>query len=175
MRVWEVGVSPAPILPVMNRHIMPLIVAALLSACGFVPDPTPDPLPTEDEAIAFMRDLVALAQAGDLVGMCELAGSMCESFVDESGGPAAVPDEPPVLAGTRVIPGTSEGDGGTIGGMLLVICGTDGLQRPYRTEMLVSRFMGEMFAINGVYWSGNNLAISNNTGGPSGGLGIDCP
>jgi hypothetical protein len=42
----------------MNRHIMPLIVAALLSACGFVPDPTPDPLPTEDEAIAFMRDLV---------------------------------------------------------------------------------------------------------------------
>jgi hypothetical protein len=68
--------------------------------------------------------------------MCALAGSMCESFVDERGGPAAVPDEPPVLAGTRVIPGTSSGDSGTVGGMLLVLCGTDGLQRPYRTEML---------------------------------------
>jgi hypothetical protein len=41
--------------------------------------------------------------------------------------------------------------------------------------MLVSRFMGELFAINGVYSSGSNLAISNTTGGPSGGAGIDCP
>ena len=153
-----------------------LILAAMLSACGtLLPGPTPDPLPTEDEAIAFLNELTAHALTGDLVGMCALAGSMCESFVDERGGPAAVPDAPPVLAGTRVIPGTSSGDSGTVGGMLLVLCGTDGLQRSYRTEMLVSRFRGELFAINGVYWSGSNLAVSNNTGDPSGGAGIDCP
>jgi len=153
-----------------------VIVVAMLSGCGaFLPDPTPYPLPTRGEAIAFKDALVSLAQDGDLVGMCALAGSLCESFVDESGGPAAVPDEPPVLAGTRAIPGTSSGDSSTIGGMLLVLCGTDGLQRPYRTEMLVSRFRGEMFAINGVYWSGSSLAVSNDTGSASGGAGIECP
>jgi hypothetical protein len=160
----------------MRARASLLIVVAILSGCGaFVPDPTPDAIPTEDEAIAFLNELTALALTGDLVAMCALAGSMCESFVDERGGPAAVPDEPPVLAGTRVIPGTSSGDSGTVGGMLLVLCGTDGLQRPYRTEMLVSRFMGETFAINGVYWSSSSLAVSNDTGSPSGGAGIDCP
>jgi hypothetical protein len=35
-----------------------LIVIAMLSGCGaFVPDPTPDALPTEDEAIAFLNEL----------------------------------------------------------------------------------------------------------------------
>jgi hypothetical protein len=148
-----------------------------VSACGLlVPDPTPDPLPTRDEAIAFMNELVALAQAGDLNAMCQHAGGgNCDEQVEVAGGPVAIPADPPLVAGSRVIPGTSSGDSGTVGGMLLVLCGTDGQQRPYRTEMLISRFRGQVYAINAVYWSGSKLAVSANTGSPSGGAGIECP
>jgi hypothetical protein len=154
-----------------------LAVFLLLNACGFVPDPTLAPPPTEQEAIAFLDELVALAQAGDLGGMCAVAGGgNCDEAADASGGPAAIPKNPPTLAGTRLIPSTTTGNNsGTVGGRLLVLCGTDGLRRPYRTEMLVSRFRGETYAINAVYWSGAKLAISNDTGGPSGGAGINCP
>ncbi len=153
-----------------------LIGLLVLSACGFVPDPTPDPIPTEAQSIAFMRELVVLAQAGDLDGMCRHAGGgNCDELVDAAGGRLSVPSDPPILAGTRLIPGTSSGNSGTVGGMLLVLCGTDGRQRPYRTEMLVSRFHGEVYAINAVYWSGSKLAVSSNTGAPSGGAGIECP
>ena len=147
----------------------------VLSACGFVPDPTPGAPPNEEEAIVFMEELVALAQAADLEGMCTHAGGgNCNTLVDEAGGAAGVPQDPPTLAGTRLIPSRGSADALQVGGILLVLCGTDGRQQPYRTEMLVSRFRGEMYAINAVYWSGFNLAVSSDTGGPSGGAGIDC-
>jgi hypothetical protein len=147
----------------------------LVTACS-LPDPTPPPPPTEDEAIAFLNAVTALAMAGDLEGMCDFAGGgICENIVDEVGGQVAVPDDPPVIAGTRLIPSRREGDGFSVGGRLLVLCGIDGRQRPYRTEMLVSRFRGELYAVNAVYWGGFNLAVSNDTGSPSGGAGIDCP
>jgi hypothetical protein len=149
----------------------------LLSACAaFVPDPTPDPPPTEGEAIAFLNEVTALALAGDLEGMCDVAGGgNCDSLVEEAGGAAAVPQDPPVVAGTRVIPSSSVGNAQSVGGMLLVLCGIDGRQRSYRTEMLVSRWLGELYAVNAVYWAGFNLAVGNNTGDPSGGAGIECP
>jgi hypothetical protein len=158
--IWAVALATGPI---------------LLSSCG-VPDPTPPPPPTEDEAIALLNELTALALAGDLEAMCDFAGGgNCEDFVDEVGGAAAVPDDPPVVAGTRLIPSRREGEGFSVGGRLLVLCGTDGLGRPYRTEMLVSRNLGETYAVNAVYWGGFNLAVSNDTGDPSGGAGIECP
>jgi hypothetical protein len=159
-------------------HVRTALLAGILvlSACGFLPNPTPDPIPTEDQAIAFLNELVALAQAGDLDGMCRHArDSNCDDLVEGAGGAVSIPSDPPILAGTRLIPGTSSGNSGTVGGMLLVLCGTDGRQRPYRTEMLVSRFRGEVYAINAVYWSGSKLAVSPDTGSPSGGAGIDCP
>jgi hypothetical protein len=161
-----------------RREGRPAVLAAgliLLSSCA-LPDPTPPPPPTEDEAIAFLNELTALALAGNLEAMCDFAGDgNCEDFVDEAGGLVAVPEDPPVVAGTRLIPSQRQGEGWSVGGRVLVLCGTDGRQRPYRTEMLVSRNLGETYAINAVYWSGSNLAVSNDTGDPSGGAGIDCP
>ncbi|HEX6138838.1 MAG TPA: hypothetical protein VF013_00050 [Candidatus Limnocylindria bacterium] len=123
-----------------------------------------------------MARLVELAQAGDLSGYCRLAGSMCVDFAEERGGAAAIPPQPPLIAGTRVIPSRTSGTAGVAGGQLLVLCGTDGLGRQYRTEMLVSTASdGTLYAINGVYWSNAGLAVSANTGGPTGGAGIDCP
>jgi hypothetical protein len=87
-----------------------------------------------------------------------------------------MPFNPPVIAGTRVIPGTFNGNTGTGGGQLLVVCGTDGLGKAYRTEVLVSvDYNGAFYAINGVYWSGAGLAVSPDTGSATGGAGIECP
>jgi hypothetical protein len=147
----------------------------LVAGCA-MPEPTPPQPPTEDEAIAFLNELTALALAGDLEGMCDFAGGgNCAHAVENAGGTVAVPEDPPVIAGTRLIPSRQEGEGYSIGGRLLVLCGTDGRQRPYRTEMLVSRYLGEVYAINAVFWSGANLAVSNVSDSPSGGAGIDCP
>lgn len=133
-------------------------------------------IPTESAARAFLARLVDRAQAHDLVGFCQVAGSMCESFAEESGGIAAIPPKPPIIAATRLIPTRRSGDAMLGGGRLLVLCGIDGFGKPYRTEMLVSvDYNGALFAINGVYWSGAGLAISQTTDGPTGGEGIECP
>jgi hypothetical protein len=133
-------------------------------------------IPTESAARAFLAHLVSRAEARDLTGFCQLADSICELIAEESGGVAAIPPNPPIIAGTRVIPTRQRGDAMLGGGQLLVLCGIDGFGKPYRTEMLVSvDYNGALFAINGVYWSGAGLAISQMTGGPSGGDGIECP
>jgi hypothetical protein len=62
------------------------------------------------------------------------------------------------------------------GGQLFVLCGIDGLGELYRTETLVSTdFNGDLYAINAVYWSNADLAVSQDTGSPTGGEGIVCP
>ena len=84
---------------------------------------------------------------------------------------------PPIIAGTRLIPTRRLSDAaGMAGRQLFVLCGVDGLGRPYRTEMLVSTdYNGALYAINGVYWSGAGLAISRDTGSASAGSNIECP
>jgi hypothetical protein len=153
-----------------------LLALPLLGACGIIASESlPEP-PSEADARAFLGRVVDAALARDLDRMCAIAGSICDSVAEDSGGLAAVPNDPPIVAGARLIPNRGTTTGGTAGGRLLVLCGTDGLGRPYRTEMLVSRDPdGSLYAINGVFWSGAGLAVANDTGSPSGGAGIDCP
>lgn len=53
---------------------------------------------------------------------------------------------------------------GTVAGRVLVICGTDGRGRPYRSEMLVFRDGSGLRAINPIFW--DNMAIATGTVNP---------
>jgi hypothetical protein len=153
-----------------------LAIAAQLAACQGTDGGHFGEIPTEAAARAFLDRLVASAMARDLDGYCQVAGSMCTDIAQEVGGMAAIPQTRPLVAGTRVIPTRGNETAGISGGQLLVLCGTDGLGRQYRTEMLVSvNYDGSLYAINGVYWGGGNLAVSGDTGDASGGEGIECP
>lgn len=154
-----------------------LVALLALAGCRTLGAPTLPPPPSEEDALTFLDLLVEKAEARDLEGFCSVAGGgNCDGIAEESGGGAAIPSDPPVVAGTRLIPSRPAGDGTLAGGQLLVLCGVDGLGKPYRTETLVSIGPDHvLYAINAVYWSGFNLAVAANTGSPSGGAGIDCP
>jgi hypothetical protein len=158
------------------RSALSLVALAALSLSACSDRGHAGEIPTEAAARAYLDRLVAKGQARDLEGFCELAGSMCTDNAEVSGGVAAMPRTRPIIAGTRLIPGTFDGNAGTGGGRLFVLCGTDGLGKEYRTETLVSvDYNGDLFAINGVYWSGAGLAVSQDTGEATAGAGIECP
>jgi hypothetical protein len=159
-----------------TARIAALVALLVLAGCGLA-DPTLPPPPSEADAITFVDLLVEKAEAGDLAGFCDVAGGgNCVEIAEESGGVAAIPNDPPVIAGTRLIPSRPAGEGTLAGGQLLVLCGIDGRGQPYRTETLVSIGPDHvLYAINAVYWSGFHLAVAGDTGSPSGGAGIECP
>jgi hypothetical protein len=154
------------------------IALLLLAACGAFGDDRghAGEIPTEAAARDYLDRLIAMAETRDLGGFCELAGSLCKENAEAVGGAGAMPRTAPIIAGTRVIPSRTSGDAMMAGGRLYVLCGTDGLGKHYRTEVLVSTdYDGTLYAINGAYWSGGRLATSAKTGGLSGGAGIECP
>ena len=163
-----------------NRGWMAAFLTAVLVLAGCMGDGTghSGEIPSEAAARAYLNRLVATARTKDLEAFCDLAGSLCSDLAEAAGGVAAIPANPPLVAGTRLIPTrtSANGNAGIAGGRLFVLCGTDGLGRDYRTELLVSvDFNGRLYAINGVYWSGSGLAVSGNTGDATGGTGIECP
>jgi hypothetical protein len=92
-----------------------------------------------------------------------MGGGNCEQILAEA-GETAVPEDRPVVAGTFVLPQREVGSDATmLGGRVVVLCGTDALDRDYRTEVLV--FVdeeGATRAIEPVYWSGNSIATQTN-------------
>jgi predicted small lipoprotein YifL len=161
----------------MRRSVCVALLALMaMVGCGLA-GPTLPPPPSEADAVALVDLLIEKAEERDLEGFCRIAGGgNCEGIAEESGGVAAIPREAPVIAGTRLIPSRPAGEGTLAGGQLVVLCGVDGLGRPYRAETLVSIGPDRvLYAINAVYWSGFDLAVAANTGSPSGGAGINCP
>ena len=78
-----------------------LLAAALIAGCSLVPFGQPEPIPTEDEARAFLAEIVTLARSGDFDGLCA-RGSTCRHDLD-SAGRDTVPPDPPLIVGTRRI------------------------------------------------------------------------
>ena len=100
-----------------------------------------------------------MAQRGDFDGLCAVGDGNCGRELDTAGRDAVPPDAPTVAA-TRALATTTESGQQNIGGMVLVLCGTNGRGEPYRSEMLVFRDGGTLRGINTVYW--DNFAIAAN-------------
>ena len=140
-----------------------LLAAALLIACSAAAA-QPPPVPSEEEALGYLQDVVALVEAGDLSRLCDLGSGTCPQILRNS-DPATVPTSDPTVIGTRVLE-PSLGPNGTWneGGRVLELCGRDGLDHPYYSEMLVFRDRDHLISTVPVYWVGARIASSYTTG-----------
>jgi hypothetical protein len=113
---------------------------------------------SEAEARAFFDQVVAAARARDFDKLCSLNGAPpnCYFALDSPFQKLrdTVPPDPPTIVETRFHEKDSA-DGST--GRVLVVEGTDGRGRPYRTEVMVSRYEGKLEGANVVYWSGHEI------------------
>ena len=106
---------------------------------------------TEAEARTHLATLVAAGQAKDFEQLCSLAGAVlnCRRLLDEAGRDAVPADAPRVTSATY-----HQGSDGGTPGWVLVVEGTDGKGKPYRTEVLIFRDdENRVVATNAVYWS----------------------
>lgn len=113
---------------------------------------------SEAEARAFFDQVVAAGRARDFDKLCSLNGAPpnCYFALDSPFQKLrdTVPPDPPTIVETRFHE-KSSADGST--GRVLVVEGTDGRGRPYRTEVMVSRYEGKLEGTNVVYWSGHEI------------------
>jgi hypothetical protein len=148
----------------MHRVVLAGLALVLVSACGTVSF-TPDPLPTEAEATAFVGRLAQLARTGDFSGLCALGSGNCERVLREVGEDSAPTADPTILGAQVIKSRKAEGDTWSIGGVVLRVCGTDGLGRPYQSEVLVFSGQGTLHAIEAVFWAGGRVADDGTVGG----------
>jgi hypothetical protein len=113
---------------------------------------------SEAEARAFLDQVVAAARARDWDRLCGMNGAPpnCHFELDSPFQKLrdTLPIDPPTIVETRFHEKQSA-DGST--GRILVVEGNDGSGRPYRTEVMVSRYEGKLEGTNVVYWSNNEI------------------
>ena len=115
-----------------------LAVAVFATACVAAPATPPAP-PSEEEALSYLQSVVAVVEAGDLSRLCDLGSGTCLHTLRNS-DPATVPTSGPTVIGTRLLEPSPERNGiWSAGGRVLELCGRDGLDHPYYSEMLVFR------------------------------------
>jgi hypothetical protein len=136
------------------------VLAIVLSGCGIGPGrPSPVPPPTLAEALDHLASAEAVVRSGDLSHFCDTFGSgTCSMELRDAD--TAVPKTDPAVIGTGVIPPETFADGTwSDGGRVLRICGRDGLNNPYYSEILVfSGDGGRMISIGTVFWIGTRIA-----------------
>jgi hypothetical protein len=118
----------------------------------------PPPPPSEAAARAVLDRAVTYARAYDFAGLCSLSDGNCPIILQQAGRDA-VPLDPPIVYGTRILQPTQLANGGwDAGGRVPQVCGIDGRGRPYRSEVLAFTSGSTVTLINPVYWSGMGIA-----------------
>jgi hypothetical protein len=147
-----------------------IIICASVSIAVFAGNGNDEEVSVE-EATSLLNRAVAYAQARDLDKFYGIAGSqgICRSQWELAGGQEAVPDEPPEIVDTYLLPTVHLKNGGkAVGGRVLVLEGVDGLGRPYRTEFFVFRSresgLDGLAVTNVIYWSNYGIAQPNEDG-----------
>lgn len=142
------------------------VLALVLAGCGSA-SYTPPPPPSEEEAAEYLRTVVEIVTSGDLTTLCRLGSGTCQHTL-QGVDPAAVPRSGPTVIGTRVIAPTRSADGTWIvGGRVLELCGRDGRNRPYYSEMLVFRDGDRLISTVPIYWLGIRIASGPDVGSPA--------
>jgi hypothetical protein len=123
---------------------------------------------TDGEARAYLSRIVATAKRRDFDALCRLNSAVANCRHQLQVGCDNTPFNPPVVPCTETVPrepptvvatryhkrDTPDGTPGRI----LVVTGTDGLGRAYKSELMVFRENRHHFkAINAVYWSNASI------------------
>ena len=135
-------------------------LAALLALAGAACTSTasPPPPPSDDAGRAFLVELFDRVTSGELGALCELGSGTCPHDL-RAVEPASAPSQPPEVASSRVLaPIVASGDTWTQGGRLFEVCGSDGLGRRFRSEVLIFETGSGLRAVNAVFWTGARIA-----------------
>ena len=145
-----------------------LVVLALVG-CG----PSDEDLKREvtlDEAKTTLNEVVAATASQDIQSLSDRFGSaatMVQQHLEEAGGWAARPKDPPTVVDSYVIPAKRlPGRSVALGGRVLVLEGTTGYGQPYRSEFLVSWDVGakKLIVQYPIYWLQMHIGEVNNDG-----------
>ena len=137
----------------MTRRWGGLAAAALfaLSGCHSSSD-TPVSRPTEAEAREVLAQYVAQANStnsGKDFCAVSFLGEACEQDYVQARGDTTKPTAPPTVLLSRVGGPTT---------FVLVVCGTNGESRSYRSDFPVEREGGELRAVIPVFWAGTTFS-----------------
>lgn len=136
-------------------------VIAVLIACA--PSANTPREPTEQAALAYFAQVVDLVERGDVLSICTLGSGTCAHDL-RNADLTAVPKTLPKVIGTRLLASTKEADGSwNVGGQVLEVCGIDGHNRPFYSELLVFYDGDRLISTNPLYWSGMRVATSDTT------------
>jgi hypothetical protein len=146
----------------LGTVLVSLCVLVMLSGVGCSDNGKESDEISVEQATDLLNHAVEYATSHDLDKLCGLGSSslMCQTQWKDAGEWAGVPTESPQIVDTYLIPTKKLGNGMTQrGGRLLVVCGIDGMGKPYRTEMLVfsGGWLHGLSAMNVVYWSGTSI------------------
>lgn len=141
----------------MTARGLAVALLVVLAACDGAS--APPAVPSELEARAYLDTVVTRVASGDAAGICELGSGTCAQILRRA-DPSRVPTTAPIVVGTRVIEPARAGDGWSLGGRVLELCGRDGLDEPYYSEMLVFRDGPRLISTATPYWLGIGIADS---------------
>ena len=139
---------------------LPFVPVALvmLVGCSALPATGPLPPPTVDDATVLLNEVIDAGIERDWDRLCANASGTCAGELD--GYEAFAPVEPPTIVDVSV----AEGDASTSGGVLFVLCGTDGHRAPYESEVLVFDAGDRLLATAAVYWTGMRIGFAADAG-----------
>jgi hypothetical protein len=119
--------------------------------------------PSSEAALAYFDNVVDLVERGDVLSICTLGSGTCAHDL-RNADLTSVPRTLPRVIGTRVIASTPKADGTWIvGGQVLEVCGVDGHNEPFYSELLVFYDGDRLVSTNPLYWSGLRVSTSDTT------------
>jgi hypothetical protein len=146
---------------VIRRTIALIAILGLSAACSTTgADYTPPPPPSMEAAREYLTQLVTLVSHNGAGAACSMGASTCAQSLQRS-DPAAVPRTAPRIVGTRVLLAKQTSGGGwEAAGRVLMLCGRDGIDRPYYSELLVFQDGDRLIAADPLYWTGTTVATN---------------
>lgn len=149
----------------MRRRLTAVALAMVAAACSAQPEPAGPP--SAAEALQHLEAVIALVQSGDASRVCDFGGPTCSMSIDHM-DPNAVPRARPVIMSIRTLQPLDHGNGTwSNGGVLIELCGLDGLGKPYQSDMLVYRSRGRVVSTEPAYWLGIQIISDPVVGAPA--------
>jgi hypothetical protein len=141
------------------------VSAAVVIGCAPMVSTAP-PMPTSEAALAYFDQVVHLVGRGGVLSICTLGSGTCAHDL-RNADLTLVPRTLPKVIGTRAIDSSQRADGSWVGGgQVLEVCGVDGHNRPFYSELLVFYHGDRLVSTNPLYWSGLRVSTSGTTALP---------
>jgi hypothetical protein len=167
-----------------GRRVLPLctllLVVANLGACA-QPAVTVAPAehPTDGQAREYLSRVSAMADAGNVEGVCKFGTGNCLRLAETLGARHSRPAGPPTVVASLEVPDAVNSDGSVVqGGRLLLVCGMSDKGVPYRSSMLFFGSSNDSFTvIEPLYWVGSAYQVGNqaNASADPSGPWASCP